>query len=324
MTMAGPLDWHGFLMTNISLCRINDSKSQNLISSPFHNPIIQLMNSLPGSRVLLSSLMSFFFNLDRFQFYIYHRRNYTYYSKLFLNLVSQFQNEKALLYRKIFQKFSIINSTVTSFGAWLNSLDYKQKRTDQRFLNIDATGEGFMANSSEFFINSLISNLIIGFAACILFLLFKKYKASKIIKKFSISGFILLLIFSGNIEYLTFFVFREFECFFSTDFVHKIVNLFIVLFFFLVIFVSISLLFWCKPIYKKLIKYMTAEYQSNMNGIIAKTVDQGIVCLLFGATHGILLNFPKIQLFTLLIFEVSWLCCKSFAISLHSYKFKFR
>jgi len=146
LTMSGLADKFGFIVSNISLRRIYNPVAENIIASPFNNSLVQFMNSLSGSRVLLSSLMSFFFNLDRFQFYIYHLRTSTYYSRLLLNLVKQFQNEKGLLYEALLYKFVSIKSAVTSFAIWLNSLDYKQARTDQYFLNLNSAGDGFMGN----------------------------------------------------------------------------------------------------------------------------------------------------------------------------------
>jgi len=78
--MTGPGDGNGFVLSKISLQQVYYPSVENIINQTFSNTFIKTINALPGSRVVLGTLMSYFSNLDRYQFYIYHYRNYSYYS----------------------------------------------------------------------------------------------------------------------------------------------------------------------------------------------------------------------------------------------------
>jgi len=58
---------------------------------------------------------------------------------------------------------------------------------------------------------------------------------------------------------------------------------------------------------KRKIKYFLSNNKTGIKGIIASTVDRGIVCVLFGLAHRMLLKNPNLQLWALLAIEFLWI-----------------
>lgn len=63
----------------------------------------QIINSLPASRIALSFLMKFYINIDRFNFYKYHKQNLTYYSKKFLETIYAIKEAQGVLLKDIIE-----------------------------------------------------------------------------------------------------------------------------------------------------------------------------------------------------------------------------
>ena len=93
----------------------------------------------------------------------------------------------------------------------------------------------------------------------ILFYLCFKSPISLEFRKFSLWAIIFIMMFDGNIENLTFFTLSEFKTYFSSCFNHKVINVFILLLFFLLIFVAFGILKWGKFYYKKKVKFLLDE-----------------------------------------------------------------
>jgi hypothetical protein len=103
----------------------------------------------------------------------------------------------------------------------------------------------------------------------------------------------------GNIEQYSFYLFGELTTFFSASFRHKLVNLFLLAFFFVVVFSATALYLWFWSSYKKRLGYFVDNSKLTSGGVIGYTIDKGVVCLLFGAAHQLLLASPNLQLLVL-------------------------
>lgn len=141
--------------------------------------------------------------------------------------------------------------------------------------------------------------LIIFFILSILFRLTFSNKYSKILRKYSFFSLILLMLFEGNIEQFSFLITDELLEYFSACFRHKILNVGIVVIFYLIVFCSTAFYLYCWQIYKNKMSYLTDNVSIKMSGIMAYTFDRGMVCLLIGSTHRLTLLSGKKQLLLL-------------------------
>lgn len=137
---------------------------------------------------------------------------------------------------------------------------------------------------------------------------------SQLFRKFSLWAVLLIMMFDGNIEQMTFFTFSEFRLFFSKCFRHKLLNTLILFFFFLLMFTVFGLLPWGKFHYKKKVKHLLDASKAKPQLLWGTTFDRGILCFIFGAVHFLFLNLPNLQLFALMLIEVLWILKKIYFI----------
>ena len=114
---------------------------------------------------------------------------------------------------------------------------------------------GFIENNVNIIFYSLPFFVILKIIFYSLFRFSYNVKISKIFRKYSMKGIILLMIFDGNIEQFSFYLVGEMNSFFSFSFKQKIGNIFVLLFSFLLVFASTTIYLWFKIIYKKLSSY---------------------------------------------------------------------
>lgn len=86
--MNGPSDGKGIYLDNVYLQKVIPEtvivnpdyfkKSSTLmLSAMINNTFNSIINEMPGSRIFFNQLLSFNINLDRLQFYYYHKQNFT-------------------------------------------------------------------------------------------------------------------------------------------------------------------------------------------------------------------------------------------------------
>ena len=122
------------------------------------------------------------------------------------------------------------------------------------------------------------------------------------------------MIFDGNIEELTFFTFSQFRCFFSRSVYHKFLNVFIVIVFSLTIIIVFALPLWFKFHYGRKSRYLFEEQSTNILVIVSTMVDRGIICVLFGLAHQLLLSYPNLQISILIFLQLFWILKKIMTI----------
>jgi hypothetical protein len=104
--------------------------------------------------------------------------------------------------------------------------------------------------------------MVLGF--CILLLVFnlvKEYRASILLRKYCFLGMFFFLAFEGNLEELAFYYFNECKLFFSACITHKFINLFLVIFGFLMIFFVFGCSLFFYGYYRKRAKYFIEDYR---------------------------------------------------------------
>jgi hypothetical protein len=95
MTMSGPTgDGSGFNINNVTFKRVYDEYFETIVNGTILNELMTSIVSVPAYRVIFGELVNFFVCFDRWQFYIFHRRNHSYNSQIFLNNVYDLMNMK--------------------------------------------------------------------------------------------------------------------------------------------------------------------------------------------------------------------------------------
>lgn len=149
------------------------------------------------------------------------------------------------------------------------------------------------------FISSVPVLITMFFLLNIAFRLTFREKYSKVFRKYSFLPLLLLMITEGNVEQFTFLIIDELMEFFSASYGHKVVNAFILLVFFLIIFCSTGFYLFCWSYYRKKVAYLTENITFRVSAIFAFTLDRGIFCLLLGAAHRLLIDETDLQLMAL-------------------------
>ena len=94
---------------------------------------------------------------------------------------------------------------------------------------------------------------------------------------------------------------------FSLNMRNKLFSTAVNLFFFIIIFVSVSSLTIFKFHYKRDFRYFVINRQSSKAKLFSATFERGIICVLFGIVHRVFLSQPDIQLLVLMILECIWM-----------------
>jgi len=140
----------------------------------------------------------------------------------------------------------------------------------------------------------------------ILFRIFYRDPLSKLIRKYFFAAALLIMISQGNLEQFTFYAFYEFKTFFSLSFQHKIVNIFILIFYFLITFICFGLILWLRFHYQKRVKYFLENSKIQITGLTSGLIDQGIIFFLSGVIHQTALSVPNLQLLLNILLEFGW------------------
>jgi hypothetical protein len=138
--------------------------------------------------------MSFFVNFDRLQLYYFHNRNYSQYSIVLLNDINILNGLKGLLFKSIIR---LVNPNITnSIDSFFFSLDYKYKYTHSKIMERNAdNGGGFVNNCYSFFVYTLPGSIITYLVFLVFFKLVRKQPASRLIRKFSFLGILIVMVF---------------------------------------------------------------------------------------------------------------------------------
>ena len=187
----------------------------------------------------MAELMNVFVNLDRYQFYYFHARNYSRNSIIFLNGITTLMNYKGSMFSLLLQN--------TTFEQGLNefilSLDYKYSYTDTAYLHKNNASFGFISNNSTQILVNLPIYIGLLIIANIGYILLRRYKVTVNLKKYTLYAIFVLMIIEGNTEQYAFYIFAEFKTFFSASFRHKMINFTLVWFFYFII-VSSTVIAW--------------------------------------------------------------------------------
>ena len=151
----------------------------------------------------------------------------------------------------------------------LESIEQKKKYTSDENIEKNPNGLGFFANNLEFFYYELplifITYLLFAGAFKLLF----NFRISKYIRKYAFAGILLFIIYEGNIEQFAFYFFTECKNLFSFNFPHKIANVLMIYFFFILIVFSVAGLLFFTYHYRKLVKYfMEDSKETNMEAVV--------------------------------------------------------
>jgi hypothetical protein len=108
--MRGAADGMGIYLDNVNLQEVIQNSTTTgtfdenvgllmegsllLLRSMVNNSFNSILNQLPGSRIVLGYLMGFNIEIDRLQFYYYHKQNLTEYATIFLEAIYIFKQQQ--------------------------------------------------------------------------------------------------------------------------------------------------------------------------------------------------------------------------------------
>ncbi len=127
--------------------------------------------------------------------------------------------------------------------------------SDSHFVGLNPNGYSFMGNFCSFFIVQLPTMVFVEALLYFTFILVKKYKVSRLFRLYSFGYIILFMAFEGSVEVYSFYFFAETRNMHSHSFLHKNSNIFMLLFFFLMLFYAIALLMWLRYHYSRNVNY---------------------------------------------------------------------
>lgn len=134
-------------------------------------------------------------------------------------------------------------------------------------------GLGFFANNLEFFYYELPVILVLYSMLLFCFKLLFNYRISKYIRKYAFYGILLPLIYQGNVEQFAFYFFSECKSLFSLNISHKMANVLMIYFFFLLIVFSVGGLLFFIFNYRKLVKYFLEDSQEyNVKAVVFESL----------------------------------------------------
>lgn len=79
-----PADYDGFLIKDVSIQEIHDQEFSGLMDFMLFNKFFEITSTIPGNRIVFSSYVMLFTNFDRLKLYMFHNRNYSDSSMIFL------------------------------------------------------------------------------------------------------------------------------------------------------------------------------------------------------------------------------------------------
>ena len=206
LTMEGYLgDGAGFNVNNVSLRRIYSRPFEQMINSTFQNSVIQSVFSIPAQRAFFGEILSAFADLDRWQFYGYHKRKHSHNEGIFLQNINVLMQLKGTLLKSFFNRYLNFPSALNFYFA---SLSFKGNYTDIAFLGVGADSNSFLANNSDLFVYSLPNALASWMLLLALFRLTYQRRLSKLFRKYSLFAVLVFFVFEGNIEQFSFYLFQ--------------------------------------------------------------------------------------------------------------------
>ena len=134
-------DGAGFNVNNVSLRMIYSHSFEQMINETFQNSFVQGMFSLPAQRAFLGEIITVFADLDRWQFYGYHKRKHSHNEGIFLQNINDLMQLKGTLLKSFFDTYLKFPSALSDF---FESLDFKSNYKDILFLSVSTNSSSFL------------------------------------------------------------------------------------------------------------------------------------------------------------------------------------
>jgi len=170
------------------------------------------VTSVPSFNVLASKYVMIFANFNKFQLYIFHNRTYSESSLAFIKKVNEIQTLEMISIIDTAKSIGIniekdinrIKEIMNFAGFYKDSIEMKKV-----YERMDYFMDGFFENELEYLVYKTAFICVI-FAVCkILFHLLYNYPVSIFFRKYYFYGTLLLLIFDGSLEEMSFFLSGE-------------------------------------------------------------------------------------------------------------------
>ena len=213
----------------------------------------------------------------------------------------------------------------SAYEGMMGSLDRQKDYTPHDFLEKNENGIGFFANNLEFFFFELPGIIMVYIAFSLLFRLLFNFRVSRLIRKHSLWGVIIFIIFEGNVEQFAFYFFSECRLLYSATTVHKLGRSFMLLFFFFLLVSSVCGLTLFLVHYKKLVKYLMEDCRKvSLLAILLESLEKSVFPLLFGCVHALFLENLFVQTITIGAVEATYFCVKLVTLGSGTAKYHFK
>jgi hypothetical protein len=204
------------------------------------------------------------------------------------------------------------------------SLNFKQNYTDTYFLGKNENGISFIANELEFFYYQLPLMLIVHLILGCVFRITFNFKLSVAFRKYCFLGLIFFMLFEGNLEEFVFYYFLECLTLFSANATHRLVNVFILSFGFMMFFYTFGCFFFFYYYYGKKGKCLFQDYRFTFYSFLAAAVESGIITFFSGAIQSLLFNDLLIETILLVSMEIQWIAIRIWLLHQSVYLFRRR
>ena len=153
------------------------------------------------------------------------------------------------------------------------------------------------------------------------FYLLYRYHLSILLRLFDFWGYFFIILFEGNIQQFTFYLFSEWQHIFAFTFSDRLVKTFVILFGFLLVLVACSWSLVTLGLYRKLNKYLLNNNQNSLRGTAFFLLQFGLRNFLLGAMHSCLRRLSQDKMMGVLIgTEVVFLVLFTLSIPWRVYK----
>jgi hypothetical protein len=261
--------------------------------------------------VFTYTLTSFLSAFDRLHFYYYHKQNLSSSAETLLSNVDSFIADKGSLLQNLLDNcnssVSLCQNINGLYSGLQSSLDFKYRYSEASFLAKNPNGIGFFAINLDFFFYELPGILAVYLLMALLFRATFRSSISKHLRKYSLWGIALALVFEGNFEQFAFYFFAECRTLFSASLAHRLANVFLLYFFFAMLVFAVGGLVWFRFWYRKLLKYFLEDSRKRRLAAVAfESLERAVFPLLFGAAHALLLDNLLVQTAVLASVETAY------------------
>ncbi len=202
--------------------------------------------------------------------------------------------------------------------------DFKLTQASEEFVEMESKSSSFFVTNFNFFCFNISLVFIVFFVLRRCFYWLFEYKISVLFRKYAFKLVFVCLLMEGNLESFSYLFIFDITHLNSKNYWQKGVNILTVALFTIFFLYLISWFFVIKIIQKNKASHFFDNFQTNIKGIVFRTIECGILNFCLGACHILLESHYWIQILALTCLEVGYILLLVFSIkSRKVYHFKY-